>query len=116
MTAMPISKSLQEKLRHLCEQKEKTLNITILHIMCDRDFQHAHILAKRLSNNSFIVWTSGNTGKEQISYENFYNGKYDMNLLEGLEELFRRAGGRSEVLYQHLACFNEKPRYEQIEL
>lgn len=84
------NKKSKEKLDALIKRKEEQLDIMVIDVAYDSD-NNAHILAKRKSDNSFIVWTSINTGEMETTYVDFYNGSYDMDLNTGVMELNRRA-------------------------
>lgn len=87
---IPTNKTLSKKLDALLKHKEEQLNITVIDVAYDSN-NHAHVLAKRKSDDSFVVWTSTNTGESKTTYIDFYNGKYDMDLNAGVTELNRRA-------------------------
>lgn len=79
-----------DKLKALIKAKEKELKVNAVEIMKDAR-NNVHILAKRDIDNSFIVWTTYNTGEPETSYQGFSNGKYDMTLPSAVNELLRRA-------------------------
>lgn len=85
----PMHKQLNEKLDKLIKRKEKELNLYIVDVVIGPN-KYAHILAKRESDNSFVVWTSPYTGEYKTSYVDFYSGMYDMPLTHAVEELNRR--------------------------
>lgn len=80
---------MNDKIGRLLFQKEKELNLVVVGQEFD-DRNNLHVLCNRRFDNSYIVWTAYNTDEEKNSFENFYNGKYDMTLEEGVQELERR--------------------------
>lgn len=80
---------MKDKIGRLLFQKEKELNLVVVGQEFD-DRKNLHVLCNRRFDNSYVVWTAYNTGEEKTSFENFYNGKYDMTLEEGVRELERR--------------------------
>lgn len=90
-------KKLENKKGHLFFRKEFELGVIVI------DEQHSengdlHVLCKRESDNSHVVWTSYNTGDLETSYEDFYGGEYDLTKEEGFRELDRRSGRGQEKL------------------
>jgi len=81
----------------LLSTKEKELEVTILACELDEE-KHMHVLAERNTNRSFIVWTALRSGYEKEFYQQLYNGRYDMNREEALDELALRSGKREVEL------------------
>lgn len=89
MIAMFTMKKASEKLNQLIKENEQKLGLTTLETFEDEDGT-AHILAQRTSDKSYIVWSSYYTGEESTTYASFHNGKYDMDIEQGINELKRR--------------------------
>lgn len=75
--------ALEIKRNEMIKEKEKELNVQVVEqtVPVDGVF---YVLCRREFDNSYTVWNANEEG--------FYNGKYDMNLKEGIAELERRSG------------------------
>lgn len=90
-------KKMENKKGHLFMGKEFELGVVVIDEQQSENGD-LHVLCERESDGSHVVWTSYNTGDLETSYENFYNGKYDLTREEGFKELDRRSGRDKEVL------------------
>lgn len=88
----------EEKIKSLLAKKEKELNVHVVSTEFDED-KNLHILCHRMTDDSFIVWSSYYTGEEKTSFVNFHNGSYDMTLEQGVRELERRSGADVDYIY-----------------
>lgn len=84
------------KINELISEKEKELNVEVLAYGIDKS-KDLHVLAEREFDGSHAVWTSHYTGKLDEPYFEFYNGKYDMNVANGVKELLRRSGSEADL-------------------
>src|SRR5699024_4338534 len=88
---------LENKKGHLIFGKEFELGVNVI----DEQYSEngdLHVLCERESDGSHVVWTSFRTDDLETSYEDFYNGKYDLTREEGFKELDRRSGRGQEKL------------------
>lgn len=74
---------LEIRKNEMIKEKEKELKVQVVEqtVPIDGVF---YVLCRREFDNSYTVWNANEEG--------FYNGKYDMNLKEGIAELERRSG------------------------
>lgn len=78
-----------ELLIDLLIKKQNELNVTALEY--EDTESESHIICHRESDDTFIVWTSYYTNEAKTSYQNFFNGKYDIPTLElARQEVKRR--------------------------
>lgn len=91
----------KSKIDSLFKEREDSLGIRVVEKQFD-ERKHLHVLCKNMHNDSFIVWSSFYIGNDPRTYDAFYNGKYDLNLKEGMRELERRSGLNQELVNQLL--------------
>lgn len=61
-----------EKIKELIKRKEKELKVYEIQKAFDSQ-NNLHVLCKRESDSSYVVWTAYYTGEEKTSYKDFYN-------------------------------------------
>ena len=88
---------LENKKGHLIFGKEFELGVNVIDEQYNENGD-LHVLCERESDGSHVVWTSFRTDDLETSYEDFYNGKYDLTREEGFKELDRRSGRGQEKL------------------
>lgn len=77
------------KLHDLIKRKEEELDVKLV-MKVEDEHGHAHIMCERLYNQTYVVFTAFYTGISESTYDNFYNGKYDLDYKEAFRELTRR--------------------------
>ncbi|WP_144460404.1 hypothetical protein [Siminovitchia fortis] len=87
-----------DKIDALFAEKTEELNVRVIAYQFDEE-KNLHVLCQRDSDRSYISWSSYYTGEKNSSFENFYNGKYDMDLGQGIRELKKRSGKEVDVNY-----------------
>lgn len=84
----------------LIKDKEKELNVAVVDVKFDNEM-NLHVLANRLTDDSYVAWNSYFVEEMEKSYVNFYNGKYDIDIEQGMRELERRSGRYTEIFIGH---------------
>lgn len=106
-----VKEKYKEKIKSLLAEKEKELNVHVVSTEFDED-KNLHILCHRITDDSFIVWSSYYTGEEKTSFVNFYNGAYDMTLEQGLEVLYERSGKSLESGMDYVNDIDDKKTWD----
>lgn len=81
---------MNETIDKLIKRKESKLKINVLEVVFD-PMENLHLLCKKETDGSYVVWTAYNTNDEKTKYENFYHGLHDLSLKEAINEFTKRA-------------------------